>query len=437
MSRLKIHLTYAFGAVLTACVIVAFYPVRQGGVPQGERHGSPVASFEKQAANLDPGKSGAAPLDLGEMGLGSIRELVLTLESGSVPNGFERVESSCSCLQPLTQPTLFSVGNPQHVRARYLAVRSGPIDVTLAFSRRNPEGKEEILTARVTGKVAEGDESLSTQLTEMVKTPLPARPASDPVGVVSAAEARPEVESGRGLVIDIRAKEDFSRSHIEGALNIPPTQLKPGGAFRGRDLYLAGPPVPTLALLEARRGLLRQGAAKVFVIRDGAPGWKASGGRVFEQMDPPPAVSGVSLRELLELSDDQRVAVIGAGIADDFAFRYFLPGGETVELLSLKDAVERKLRANADARVLIVDEKGDRFGELNQSAPAHWLGRVSYLRAGFSAYRAAREELALLASRGAGETGGSVSGFAKREPGQRVGVPVPSGSPGCGTCPKR
>lgn len=388
-----------------------------------------------------------AALEMGLLGLGSILELNLTLQPDGT-GALTQVESSCSCLQPLSQPGAGSgEGKPQILRARYMAVRPGAVDVTLAFVRKGMDGKEQILSARVTGTVGAGDAALADRLAEMVKSPLPPRAvAQDETGLVSAADARREVEAGRGLLIDVRGSEEFSRSHVIGALNIPATQLKPSGAFRGRDLYLTGSSLTTLSLLEARHGLMRRsggggaGGGQVFVVADGVTGWKAAGGQVFQEMDPAPvlgALTAVELREALAAATD-KVTVLGIEPADEFAFRYYFPGGHPVKAGELSGAVDAALsKAGAAGRVVIVDGRGDRFGEVNLTAPASWLGRVSYLRESFDAYRGGVDQQGLLASRVPGESSGSAKGFVHRTPGQRVGVPVSPGSPGCGTCPKK
>ncbi|RYD37305.1 MAG: rhodanese-like domain-containing protein, partial [Verrucomicrobiaceae bacterium] len=242
---------------------------------------------------------------------------------------------------------------------------------------------------------------------------------------------------GRGVLVDIRPSKEFSGSHIVGALNIPASQLKPSGAFRGRDLYLTGSPLPTVSLLEARRGLLRHGAPKVMVVRDGVAGWKAAGGQVFQEMDPPPVIASLTASELRDSAGAAGLSVLGAAPADEFAFRYYFPGGGAVPPTELTAAVDARLKADAAARVVIVDGRGDFYGAVNQSAPAHWLGRVSYLRDTFEAYRGGVDQAGLLASRTEGQATGTTRGFAKRMPGQRVGVPAAPGSPGCGTCPKK
>ncbi|MES2707069.1 MAG: rhodanese-like domain-containing protein [Verrucomicrobiota bacterium] len=433
---IRIHKYLLPAAVVLGMGTAVFLAVRKSPSPPVAQAQVEAASFTRQAAALKPGNGSAAEVNLGLLGLGSIRELDLTLNFEGTA-GIQQVESSCSCLQPLGGPRALADGKTQNLQARYMAVRPGPVDVTLAFSRTGADGKEEILTARVTGTVAAGDTALAERLAEMVKAPLPPRADRDESGVVSAADARREVEAGRGVLVDIRPPEEFSRSHIPGALNIPQTQLKPSGAFRGRDLYLTGPSLPTVSLLEARRGLLRHGAAKVFVVSDGVAGWKAAGGLVFQEMDPPPVLNAITAADLRESAGSPRLAVVGIEPADEFAFRYYFPGGQPVKAADLTAAVEARLSADSSARVVIVDGRGDRFGAVNQAAPAAWLGRVGYLRESFETYRGAVDQMGLLASRVPGESSGSAKGFARRTPGQRVGVPMSPGSPGCGTCPKK
>lgn len=428
---------FSFPAAAVTLVLgfAAFWALKKSPALRPVPRAEVAASFVSQSAVL-PLREDSPAVEIGLLGLGSIRGLDLTL-SPEDAGGITQVESSCSCLQPLGLPRPSSDGKSRILRARYLAVRPGPVDVTLAFSRRSVDGKEELLTAQVTGTVAGGDAAVAEHLAEMVKTPMPPPPDNDGTGVVDATEARREVEAGRGMLVDIRGSQEFSGNHITGALNIPQSRLKPSGAFRGLDLYLTGPALVTVSLLESRRTLLRQGAAKVFVVRDGVAGWKAAGGQVFQEMDPPPVIAGMSVAELRESTATPRLTVLGLEPAEEFAFRYYFPDGLPVRAADLMTAVEARLAADASARVVIVDGRGDHYGLVNEAAPAHWLGRVSYLRGTFESYRGAVVHEGLLASRVPGGSTGSARGFAKRMPGQRVGVPMSPGSPGCGTCPKK
>ncbi|RYD27571.1 MAG: hypothetical protein EOP86_24330, partial [Verrucomicrobiaceae bacterium] len=150
--------------------------------PSGPAKAVP-ASFASQAAVLNLTPDREAHLDMGMLGLGSIRELALTLNQKG-QGKIRQVESSCSCLQTLGAPA--GEDASPLLKARYMAVRPGPVEVNLAFSRTGADGREEILTAKVTGTVGGGDPAWSEQLVEMVKAPPPPKPELDETGVVSA-----------------------------------------------------------------------------------------------------------------------------------------------------------------------------------------------------------------------------------------------------------
>lgn len=378
---------------------------------------------------IDLGTDGEVVCELGKVALGSISPLsfaVRGLDGGAIGE----VASSCACLRmglaggETAEPV---------IAGRYFAVSSGKVDVTLAVSRVDAGGKEAVATVRIVGEVLPGDPVVAARLAEIARTPLLEFGVEDPGLRTEAGVAQAEVKAGRGMVIDVRAADEYAESHVVGSLNIPVSQLKVSPAFRGRDLYLTGPVLLTGPLQQACVQLRKQTSAKVFVVPGGVQKWEAAGAAVFHQLDPRPVIGGVGLADAVERVGGQGV-VMGVGGMEAFERQYFFPESE-----ALPDAagawrgwVEEKLK-EVTGPVVLVDVMGDRFGVLNQGAPASWLGRVYYLRSPVSTYREAVSRMAALAAAEPGQGTSSVHGFARSDRLRRANLPS---VPGCGTCPK-
>jgi rhodanese-related sulfurtransferase len=392
----------------------------------------------ESAGRIDFSMTDGTRLDLGSLPLGSIHEIDFSV--AQMPQGRAgAVESSCSCLQPLGWEEGRSPGVPA-LRARYFAVRPGPIDVQLAVNR--PGGGDRPAIVRITGEVLPGDPDLSGRLSELVRVPRFDFGSLEPAMTTPVSDALAAVRSGTAVVIDVRPAGDFAESHVHGSLNIPVAQLTASPAFRGRDLVLTGPVVVTGPLQQACQRLRSQTKARVSIVPGGVSAWQLAGAEVFHLLDPAPVIGRVALAEIAERLHGQ--AVVHAGIrVDDFAFRYLFPDGEAIPPASggnepsgdeaaVRQWIDARLGSGA-AAVILVDGAGDRFALFNEHAPAAWRGRVHYLRASFRDYQESAGRLATLAAAVPGEGRSSVNGYARRDGLRRTNLPS---APGCGSCPK-
>ena len=378
---------------------------------------------------IDFGAEREAFYELGKVALGSISPLsfgVTGVDGGAIGE----VASSCACLR---MGLTGGKGAESAISGRYFAVNSGKVDVTLAVSRVDAGGKEAVATIRVIGEVLPGDPAVAARLSAIARTPLLDFGVEEPGLRTEAGVANAAVKAGRAMVIDVRAAEEYAESHVVGSLNIPVSQLKVSPAFRGRDLYLTGPALVTGPLQQACVQLRKQTSAKVFVVLGGVQGWEAAGAAVFHQLDPRPVIGAVGLADAVERVAGQG-AVFGAAGVDDFDRQYFFPESEALPEAAgaWREWVEGALRKTTGP-VVLVDVMGDRFGVLNQGAPASWLGRVFYLRAPVSMYQEAVSRMATLAAAEPGQGTSSVHGFARSDRLRRANLPS---VPGCGTCPK-
>lgn len=370
-----------------------------------------------------------AVYELGKVPLGSISPLSFAV-TGVDGAEIGEVASSCACLR---MGLSGGEGAERAIAGRYFAVSPGKVDVTLAVSRVDGGGGVRVATVRMVGEVLAGDPAVAARLAAMVRTPLLDFGVEEPELSVDAGVAHAAVKAGRGMVIDVRAAEEYAESHVVGSLNIPVSQLKVSPAFRGRDLYLTGPALLTGPMQQVCAQLRKQTSAKVFVVAGGVQGWEAAGAEVFHQLDPRPVIGSVGLGDAVERVAGQGV-VFGAAGMEAFERQYFFPESEALPDAAgaWRDWVEMKLKS-ADGPVVLVDVRGDRFGILNQGAPASWLGRVYYLRAPVTSYEEAVGRMAELATSVPGQGTSSVHGFARSDRLRRANLPS---VPGCGTCPK-
>ncbi|CAH0524437.1 rhodanese-like domain-containing protein [Vibrio hippocampi] len=94
---------------------------------------------------------------------------------------------------------------------------------------------------------------------------------------VPAALVTQMMNKESGVVVDIRAKDDFKRGHITGAVNILPSDIKEGNLpsleNRKSDPIIVVCKTGQTAQ-ESANLLAKAGFEKVFLLKDGIVGWK-------------------------------------------------------------------------------------------------------------------------------------------------------------------
>ena len=110
---------------------------------------------------------------------------------------------------------------------------------------------------------------------------LPKRRAGD----VTLARLKLLLKNQKTTVLDARAEQVYKRSHIPGALNLPPSRfeelypgLKSGLKDRTLVVYCGNPSCPKAD--KVRKKLLQAGHQHVRVLRPGYQGWVTSGQEV-------------------------------------------------------------------------------------------------------------------------------------------------------------
>ena len=419
-------------ALAISGLVVAYFQKSEPGTPTTVESAEIGQAFATLTERINLNDPHAKTINLGQMPLGAIRELRLDI-SGLDNGALKEVQSSCSCVQfarlPVDRPTSGFL-----LDARYFAVRAGLVDVTVAMNQVDALGKSSIVTVRMVGEVAPGDAARSAQLVELVKTPPLSNGLADPAMLVGAKEAYLSVSSNRGLLIDVRPAEEFAHEHAVGSLNIPLAELRPSKAFRDREIFLIGSALVTDPMQKACARLKHQGVDRVAIVAGGVLAWQVVGGKVFQELDPQPVIGSLTINDVVHRVVPLEVRYCGLGLGDEFVFRYLFPEGILFPAGSNPvERIERQLSTEPSRPIVLIDPTGKNYGSLNQNAPAHWLGRVYYLRSGFGDYLQEVTRLSELASAPPVQQISSVNGFARRDKLHRTTLPS---SPGCGTCPK-
>lgn len=429
-NRKSLVLIASVGAVLVLFAIVTFRsPLRwhpsQDSHSAGEKR---VAIDAEHHCQIDLKAPQLPDFALGELTLGSIH--LLRLNAGPAAP-VHSVAGSCSCLQILSIPAETTAPGEGDITVRYLAVRPGAIDVALAISHLNSDGKEQIQTLRLTGSVGPGDTARAAALDALLKTPLLIPPAKDLSGVVTAATALESVRAGTGMLVDLRAEADFTPHHVVQALHVPAARLSMNGFFAGRNVYLMGDPLVTDELIRARKRLRQQGHEKVFIVQGGVLAWQAAGGQVFQEIDEKLSAASLDAAALFASLGNPKVRILAWNVRDEPATRYYLPGAEVCAIGDWPRRAGEILQQDAGATLVLID--GDGSARIDgEKLPPKSLGRVAFLKSGLTAYRDHAAQLSAIAATKPGSTKSSVRPLPNTGPFE--GLALRRG--GCGTCPK-
>jgi len=100
---------------------------------------------------------------------------------------------------------------------------------------------------------------------------------------------------GSGLwLVDVRNKEAFEDSHIEGAMNIPADVLESKRLPKGKMIVLVDDSLGSRKGREAAQTLAKNGNERIFLLEGGMPAWQDEGmpltgkgtGRIFRRVMP-------------------------------------------------------------------------------------------------------------------------------------------------------
>jgi rhodanese-related sulfurtransferase len=161
---------------------------------------------------------------------------------------------------------------------------------------------------REEGTIEKGKEAFQENVAS--KLPVPTPKSGITVGQASAHEVKSRLEWGEpGLtILDIRDRDAFNQSHIQGAMNMPAETLRDIAEFSleaKRDVYVYGNSDDEAA---SALDLLRQaGLERVAVIQGGMKSWQAIGGLVegpATDNNPGPAAYNVVSR-LKEFAEER------------------------------------------------------------------------------------------------------------------------------------
>lgn len=136
-----------------------------------------------------------------------------------------------------------------------------------------------ILGLSLTACSGNGDDP-APELIETVPASIPAADVEQGILIVEPRQVRQWQEDGTEFVlVDARDRVQYGREHVEGAINIPYIDIRPGANLPPKDakivVYCSDPACPISRY--AYETLERFGFRELYDMRAGLQGWKAAG----------------------------------------------------------------------------------------------------------------------------------------------------------------
>ena len=179
--------------------------------------------------------------------------------------------------------------------------------------------------------------------------------------LISAKRVHDLIHEGSGLwMIDVRSRAVYGHAHIEGAINIPLTELASKRLPENKILVLVDNSLGQLQAHQAAK-LVKHADGKTFLLAGGVKGWQQQG---------LPLVGGADLSSLARLSPAELLEAKNSGIAVDI---YDLRSDEERKLVPLS-GVETTADGGFDDRLEAIlsllqrNEKG-RLEQLQGNVP--------------------------------------------------------------------
>ncbi len=434
------QLAFVVAVFLTGAALFVYFAGPQSAFSPPENEASVAGAPRPSEANyaVDFARPGGAALQLGELELGAVHTLRIDLQSfGKMP--VEAAASSCSCLKILALSSA-DAGPSRRLTVRYLALRAGSFEVTVALSQRTPAGKEEARMLRLSGMVKSGDPSRAGALLALAAAP------SRPVGLAAPdpslefpdlfLPAKELVTSGAKamgvLLVDVREPGKFERAYIAGSVNHSLHTLKTLGFLRNQKIVLLNEGHLDAALAEKAATLRRAGFSSVRVLRGGLPAWRQAGGKLSGVSRDSAMVATLSSPDFYGAQGPEWL-IVEVGEESDptrkvaFVDSVKLPSGQDGE--SILPALGRLLQSHPTARKLLVaSARGEGYETIQHTVKGVLQTPIYYLHEGIKGY------LGFLETNSALQARQQVKLTANPERSSAIGAAARSGKP-CSTCP--
>ena len=191
---------------------------------------------------------------------------------------------------------------------------------------------------------------------------------------ISPVEALPVSKHTNAAVVDTRSFQEFSRFHIDGALNLGTGELRVKGFLRGKHVVLVGDGKSERELYAACGELKRIGFKQVQVLHGGMPAWLAASQVVVGSIADWPRQIRLTPEQLwTEAQFDANLIFLSTAqetLRKEFPTANFIRDDSSV---AIKDALTKQARKKAQgpiASVVFVASAGVSDEAIDQIAQA-------------------------------------------------------------------
>lgn len=157
--------------------------------------------------------------------------------------------------------------------------------------------------------------------------------------------------SKTAMLIDVRSQGEFTRSHIDGAMNLSPSEVLTKDYLKTRQVVLIGSGRDDHRLLVTCAQLKQRGFGSVKVIRGGMLSWSERGLPVLGDAAPLDQVRTLNAMELLALSQVEGISILLA--PDAVAYSRWIPAAASLADLTSDNKSVRSKKADMHAVVIV------------------------------------------------------------------------------------
>ena len=244
---------------------------------------------------------------------------------------------------------------------------------------------------------------------ENLKAPRsPSQPLTDslkkrnPALAISAESVLEKLSKRQKIIlIDVRRSERFEKFNIPGSINIPLFAIKTKPFLKAKPLILVNEGY-TYTNLERECERLRKSGFNAWLLNGGLNYWRALGAPLRGDLFSQKALNKISPRDFHAEKDNASWVTIDVSPSKSIDSRSLIPQSIFIPRLKDKDkfilTLKRTLARYRDqpfVSVLIWNEKGEQYDDIEKLVRNVYFKNVFYLKGGLEAYRLYLEQHAL------------------------------------------
>lgn len=216
----------------------------------------------------------------------------------------------------------------------------------------------------------------------------------NPALAISAESVLKRLEKREEItLVDVRRREEYEKFHIPGSIHIPLFAVKTKAFLKTKPLVLINEG-HSYSQLERECELLRRSGFTAWVLSGGLNYWRVAGAPLTGDLFARQELNRMEPRDFYREKDYANWLIINAA-ASKSADAYPLIS-KSIAIPQVKDEKEfnRSLKRAIEkpghrplVTVLIFDEKGEKYDEIEKLVPKAYLKNIFFLKGGLEAYR--------------------------------------------------